>query len=220
MPAISRDLNAIVKFFGGLVRHTYTSNQYPSFEKLQSDYEQTGSIRVNVDHSDNTIFGSPSINWLFRAWHDQCHLITGGGFDRAGETLALREQQRQRQINAHPGITPRDRSLFCSILESEVLGQLDYFETHGDFPVNQYDYFVSQNPHLVTAINARVKRYTISNTGEYSVRLERDFSDKEFTFVSALFESINDAPSDGNAAYVPFLYIAPVTAVEPINAFS
>jgi hypothetical protein len=107
---------------------------------MRDDWQRTGRIAVNVDNSVNTIFGSPDVNWLFRAWHDYCHIQCNGGFDRDGELAAMRLMCDH--INAHPGLTPAQRATFCELVRIEVEGQVDYYMATGQFPENQFDFAV------------------------------------------------------------------------------
>lgn len=72
-----------------------TSKQYPDFAAMKAAYEATGYLSVNVDHSDSTIFGAPSTNWQFRAWHDSQHLAANSDFSPEGEAIAARRQMDQ-----------------------------------------------------------------------------------------------------------------------------
>jgi hypothetical protein len=136
------EFNKLVRFFGGLVPHSYTSTQYDSFEAMKADYIATGRIKINVDHSSGTIFGDQSVNWLFRAWHDYCHLLVDAPFTADGERLAALEQCRQ--IEQHPGLTTGQKETFKRIVGIEVNGQVAYYVEHNDFPPNQYDFFLSE----------------------------------------------------------------------------
>jgi hypothetical protein len=147
MPVLNHEFNGLVRFFGSLVPHTLTASQYEDFEALRADYLARGSIKINVDNSSGTIFGDPSLNWLFRAWHDMSHIITGGDFSRKGEYKAMLEMWRQ--IDAYPftmstsstGALERSkakRDWFKRIVYAEVMGHFDYHEHFGTFPTDQY----------------------------------------------------------------------------------
>jgi|ERR1700721_1132762 len=142
MQTLCPRFNSLVETFGSLVPHTLDDSQYESFEDMRQDWESTGSIRVNTEFSDGTIFGSPSVNWLFRAWHDYCHLLVNAGFDAQGERLAADEQTRQ--VYALPGLSESDKLLFARIIGIEVNGQVDYYLAHNDFPQDQFEFFVGE----------------------------------------------------------------------------
>ena len=127
--------NGIVRFFGGLVPHILTSSDYPDYDAMRADYMAHGRIRVNTEHSTNTIFADPSVNWLFRAWHDMCHIMANGDFSPHGESLAMAEMIRQ--LRAHPGLDDSERDTFESYIRAEVEGQGAWYRLTGEFPSNQ-----------------------------------------------------------------------------------
>lgn len=149
MPVLNHEFNGLVRYFGSLVPHTLTASEYANFEEMRADYHARGSIKVNVEHSTGTIFGDPTLNWLGRAWHDMCHIITGGDFSRDGEYKAMLEQWRQTD-NYPVGISldeemstvqPYDKwDWFKRIVYAEVMGQFDYQAVNGYFPKKQYDF--------------------------------------------------------------------------------
>ena len=141
MPVLNREFNGVVRYFGGMVRHKLTREQYPTFEAMRDDYSHTGVIAINVDNCDNTIFGAPDVNYLFRAWHDYCHIQVNGGFDRAGELAAMRLMCEH--IDAHPGLSDALKATCKELVRIEVEGQVDYFLATGQFPENQFDFALS-----------------------------------------------------------------------------
>lgn len=142
MPILSQEFNDLVEHFGSLVPHTLGTFDYPDYETMRSEWLSTGSIQVNTEHSDGTIFGEPRINWLFRAWHDYCHLLVDAGFDAQGERLAADEQIRQ--VYALPGLSDAEKLLYSRIIDIEVNGQVDYYVAHNDFPPDQYAFFLAE----------------------------------------------------------------------------
>lgn len=112
-----------------------TARQYATFEEMHADYLATGYIYVNVEHSDATIFGSPSTNWQFRAWHDMCHVQADAGFSQVGEMRAARLQIAQ--VWALVGPTDTDKHRWSCLIDAEVNGQGAYYMAHGDFPKDQ-----------------------------------------------------------------------------------
>lgn len=114
----------------------YTVSDYASFSEMKQDFENRGRIRVNVLHSDKTIFGSPSTNWQFRAWHDMCHIQENAGFDAAGERAAARLMVEQLWKLEGPSL--QDKVRWSAIIDAEVNGQGKYYALHdGTFPDDQ-----------------------------------------------------------------------------------
>lgn len=108
-----------------------------SFTQLKEEWERSGRVRVNTDFSDGTIFGSASVNWAFRAWHDYCHLTLGADFSKEGEGRAA-QLQISHLISHYP--THPLLPLFISLVEIEVNEQVNYFFETGEFPCNQFDF--------------------------------------------------------------------------------
>jgi hypothetical protein len=105
-----------------------------TFDALATHWRDTGRVCVWDGASDSTIFGSPSVNYAFRAWHDWHHIAGQYPFTREGERLAMLAQQRDiRTLYRYT----RQADWFCRILECEIVGQFDYAAKHGFFPVDQ-----------------------------------------------------------------------------------
>lgn len=97
-----------------------------------SHYKQTGRILVWGGASESTIW-TPQGNYMFRAWHDYCHVLSHGTFDHQGESIVCKLQQSQVES-----------SFMQRVLQIEIMGQLSYFETNNQFPVNQIEFFINQ----------------------------------------------------------------------------
>lgn len=81
--------------------------------------------------SEKTIYGDPSVNWAFRAWHDALHIKLNADFTLQGEILVAREQA-----------TLIDSDAMASLIMAEVQGQAEYFAKHGEFPVDQQQFIM------------------------------------------------------------------------------
>jgi len=92
--------------------------------------QNSSSLVVWAGASDSTIFGDKSVNWAFRAWHDYLHLKLNAEFNEKGETIVAIEQARQLRNDAQG-----------RIITIEVIEQLNYFNKHGHFPVDQLKFF-------------------------------------------------------------------------------
>ena len=80
--------------------------------------------------SGRTIHASPTENYVFRAWHDACHLDSGWGFSpEEEETLARLCMIRAAEV----GLSDWARR----VLWAELAGQVQYLVAHGDFPTDQ-----------------------------------------------------------------------------------
>lgn len=101
--------------------------------ELKRRAKRDGRITVSSLHSDMTIYGDPEVNFAARAWHDACHILAGAPFNDEGER-AVAELQKQQLRAVYGEASSR---LFCAIVDAEVIGQLDYKATHGEFPRDQ-----------------------------------------------------------------------------------
>lgn len=84
------------------------------------------SLVVWAGASDQTIYGDAKVNWAFRAWHDQLHLKLNAPFTYDGEKLVAIEQARLI-----------DSDQLGLILIAEIVGQTEYYNKYGSFPVDQ-----------------------------------------------------------------------------------
>lgn len=139
MPILDKGFNAIVKYIGGRVPHTLTADQYPDYAAMKRDWEATGHLKINVGNSLGTIFGSASLNWLFRAWHDYAHVTIDADFSPTGEAAAAEEMKRI-MIELIPTLTPAEIARYSRIIDAEVNAQAQYFMKYGAFPENQYEF--------------------------------------------------------------------------------
>ncbi len=94
---------------------------------------QEGRMIVSSEYALTSVYADPAVNLAFRAWHDYCHLSLSAEFDRAGETAVHRMQSTQL-ILTYGAYRSRNWRM---ILRCEILGQLDYREAYGAFPVDQ-----------------------------------------------------------------------------------
>lgn len=117
---------------------SYTASDYADFEEMKSDFLATGRIKINVNHSDKTIFGSPVTNWQFRAWHDSCHILANADFTFEGERKAAALQVSQ--VLALDGPSLYDKTRWVALIVAEVIGQGEFFIQHNDFPADQREF--------------------------------------------------------------------------------
>lgn len=86
----------------------------------------TDRLVVWAGASDRTIYGSPSMNHMFRAWHDAGHLLLGAPFTLEGEKAVALWQARQLNDDT-----------LAEIVLAEVVGQAQFFALQGEFPSDQ-----------------------------------------------------------------------------------
>ena len=97
------------------------------------------TIAVSNAHSDRTVFGAPEVNHAFRAWHDWAHIRHRLPFTPEGEHAAyLLQLDDMRRVC---GAITNARAL-RNLLWAEVVGQVQYELTHGEFPDDQVAFVV------------------------------------------------------------------------------
>lgn len=122
-----------------------------TFDNLCALLDAGKRMVVYSGASDATIFGSPLVNWHFRAWHDWHHWQGRLPFTPEGEAAACNRQVAD--LFAAYGAGPRVR-LWARILDAEVNGQLRYAAAHGgNFPCDQRAFVVAylDNPAIALA---------------------------------------------------------------------
>lgn len=105
-----------------------------TFEELVANYAKTGRLVVSSLHSDRTIYGSPSVNYAFRAWHDWVHVACNCPLTLEGERDAALIQIDQIALYAD---NQAQAERWARIIFAEVDGQAQYFAQTGDFPTDQ-----------------------------------------------------------------------------------
>ena len=110
-----------------------------TFDKHVQRFKETGKIHIWTGASDHTIFGEPTVNHKFRAWHDYIHITYGYGYDFVGESICSAIQQSMLPTNWH-----FERNL----VHAEIVGQAQYFMVNGNFLNDQrlFTYLYLQQP--------------------------------------------------------------------------
>ena len=140
MPVLDATLNLIIPSFAP-ARVLFSDAQFADFAAMKKDFQSRGILTVNVNHSDGTIFGNPSVNWLFRAWHDAAHLAVDADFSQAGERAASAYQIAQ--VLTVYGFGPVS-ARWAALIDCKVNAQADYFFRTGEFVQHQYAFTVAQ----------------------------------------------------------------------------
>ena len=116
-----------------LPKYEVKDNAPSSLKEALEAYKQHGRLIIWSGASHNTIWQAPEFNWLFRAWHDFCHVKLQSEFDDAGELRTFKLQASQTES-----------SFLQQVLELEIVGQLEYYNSMGVFPENQIEFFKSK----------------------------------------------------------------------------
>lgn len=117
--------------------YVIADNAPETFEGIKDAYQERGHLTVWSGASDRTIYTSPEGNYSFRAWHDWRHITQGADFSTGGECETYRAQLAD--LRAWHELQPWETPLIAleQILRAEVIGQLAYKITWGEFPSDQ-----------------------------------------------------------------------------------
>ena len=103
------------------------------FQYMLKLFREEKRIQIWTGGTDNNIYGSAEMNYLFRFWHDYVHLAYNLGFDPMDEIKVSQIQQAQAI-----GCTNDDLLL----INADITGQVIYFAMFGEFPVNQRKFVI------------------------------------------------------------------------------
>ena len=112
-------------------------NAPDTFEELKAHLDAGKRMVVFSGGSDATIYGDPEVNWCFRAWHDWCHWRGNHALSLVGEQ-AVCNMQVQHLVTLY-GNGPSVRR-WIRIIHAEIIGQATFYQEHGHFPVDQYEF--------------------------------------------------------------------------------
>jgi len=110
------------------LKFTVECGEEMSFEEFKKATKKHGYMPISGDHCDNTIFGDPYINILFRAWHDAKHLELNEDFEYMSEA---------RVAFAQCAELPEDWHLERELILIEVIAQAASHQKTGEFVENQ-----------------------------------------------------------------------------------
>ena len=94
-------------------------------------FEETKKINIWTGCSDKTIFASDEINHKFRAWHDFYHITKNLSYFEEGEKKVCELQKND---------LPKNYNFEKTLLDIEIVGQVEFFKEKNDFPINQHKF--------------------------------------------------------------------------------
>ena len=109
-------------------RYHTTDNAPETFSDLK-ERTVNRNIPIATAGNDQTIYG-PTINTMFRFWHDVNHLELDQGFSLSGELAVIKQHLKEGQ---EFGLS----HLALRILEADTKGQVLYYFKHKRFVKNQ-----------------------------------------------------------------------------------
>ena len=127
---------AVLHIADKLTRGFSVSDCAPStFDELIAQIERHRHIVVWSEASNATIYGSPEVNYAFRAWHDWCHWRGLHRFTTEGEAAVAKMQADH--IDAIYGASDQTHR-WRKIIEAQVIGQQRHQERYGHYPTDQF----------------------------------------------------------------------------------
>lgn len=149
------------------------------YDSLVARYRATGRVLVWSGASECTIFADSETNFAFRAWRGVRHILGGHPFTPRGEFCTMVDMMADISAiyDGHAAAT------FRAIVRARILGQREYQERFGGYPLDQIafvrDYMT--NPILALAADARAvygvsfeaaKRPTIEESTMFDIDLD------------------------------------------------
>lgn len=142
-----RGFNVMVLRMAELVAPTFTRgpDAPTSLIELNAYVEKHKNIHVSDQNQQQNVFGCDEANLAFRAWHDWTHWKYQTPLTPEGEKATYEKQLvDMMKVYGVDSISLR----WAQMLYAEVVGQIEYKEKWGVFPVNQigFDLAYLQNP--------------------------------------------------------------------------
>lgn len=116
------------------------ANSPSSFAALKAHWNELKNVpyaqrRMHVETvgSDNTVFTDPTVNLLFRAWHDIGHMVLDAPFTREGETKV-----------AHWMADRLSSGIDKKIMLADIIDQYDYWRATGKFVEDQRSFVIDR----------------------------------------------------------------------------
>lgn len=108
-----------------------------TLEELNAYVRRTGRIKVSDQNMAGNVFGCGEVNLACRAWHDWTHYNRQTPFTLEGERATFKAQLEDMQkVYGIDATTLR----WAQMLHAEVVGQVEYEQRWGVFPVAQYEF--------------------------------------------------------------------------------
>lgn len=110
-----------------------------SYIELEERLARDGVLAVERDFSTGTIYGSPSNNAVFRAFHDMDHLKHGLQFTLADEIATALHGWN----SISPLLPKDDREFLREVYLADTVGQAVHFEANGKHVSDQLAFVVN-----------------------------------------------------------------------------
>jgi hypothetical protein len=114
-------------------------------EDMRQKVQDAGALFVSGLHCESAVYGERGNHW-FRHVHDLGHLIYDLGFDAASENRVHRRLWRYwlRETDTYKALGEARGFNAMALYYCDTVGQTDYFEQHGEFPADQFQFAVER----------------------------------------------------------------------------
>lgn len=112
---------------------------------MRQKTQEAGALFVSGLHCETAVFGERGNHW-FRHVHDLGHLIYDLGFDAASENRVHTRLWRYwlQETDTYKALGKARKENAMSLYYCDTVGQTDYFEQHGEFPADQFQFAVER----------------------------------------------------------------------------
>lgn len=101
---------------------------------LNEYVRRTGRIKISDQNADQSVFGDSEVNLASRAWHEWTHYAYQIEMTPEGEKVAY-EHQLVDMMKVYG--TDATSLRWAQMLYADIVGQTEYAQRHGAYPVNQ-----------------------------------------------------------------------------------
>lgn len=115
-----------------------SSNAPKTFKGIKASFERLGELVV-YNGGDHGFLGKNG-NTKFRAVHDHGHIAHNLSFKFAEEKQLSKIQAKELVELVQGGISEREATILGLIVDAEIRGQIEFYEKHGEFVLNQKDF--------------------------------------------------------------------------------
>jgi len=114
-------------------------------EGMRQKVQDAGALFVSGLHCETAVYGERGNHW-FRHVHDLGHLLYDLGFDALSEYRVHMRLWRHwlRETDTYKALNGTRRENALSLYHCDTVGQSNYFERHGEFPADQYQFAVER----------------------------------------------------------------------------
>jgi hypothetical protein len=126
---LNETLNCVVELMAEGLDYEIADTAPGTYRELVNHMNSGKMLLIYSGGSDYTIFGDPSVNHAFRAWHDHTHFTYGYDFSPVGEMFTCNQQ-----ITDIIDVLGSDVAQQCMpLLIAEIIGQSLYYKKYKEY---------------------------------------------------------------------------------------